>query len=729
MFRSSRILFVCTTLLVSFFCIQSSTAIAQTPVDKLVTVMPDGVIGFYATSGGDSLKPAFEKSILGRIRNDPNVQTFLSSIRKQLITKLAQETADPNSSKAVDIVQNFSRLVLARPIIAGVAQKQTKEGPPVFGFVILDAGPRKDEIASALRTLESLIGEGDIVDITIGSLTMRGPKGSDVPVCWGWADNYLVLAINDGEGLAMKYLQGDGRQAVNYLQKVPAAGDALAVFVDYEKIFGLFNMIANMKGDSEEFAIVDKVIKELGISDIKSLAARIGFDGPDLVSNCLVEAAQPARGLLAAFKPIKISMFDMVDERAVNATAFNCDFAGIYDMIMQTVKTASPNDVYLEVQQAITEFETETQIEIRKGILESLAGPMISYTIPMGTITEIPNGGIVMIAGLKDASLWEKSIGAIEKMAAEKSEGMVQVSSQQQDGRTIHTWGIAPLMMAQVMPCWTVVGDKLLITSNLPLCNLAAAQISSGTKSIRGTEGFKKVTAKLPDNITSFRYGDTKIEFNQLMMGLQQVWPMATMFAAKEGLTLPFVLPNLSYIIKDLGPSCKYSYSDSDGYRSCYRGSGIEVSMGAIAGGALGVGIMMPALARTRQISKRMVSGTNLSAIGKAMLIYANDYDDQFPPNLQELVEKEELDPRALESKRKPKNFDGPSYIYVTGQNTSMDPRNILVYENPEYCTEGLNVLYMDSHVGWTKPDEFMQELKATYERLGREMPEIKFKD
>jgi hypothetical protein len=144
MFRSSRILFVCTTLLVSIFCIQSSTAIAQTPVDKLVTVMPDGVIGFYATSGGDSLKPAFEKSILGRIRNDPNVQTFLSSIRKQLITKLAQETADPNSSKAVDIVQNFSRLVLARPIIAGVAQKQTKEGPPVFGFVILDAGPRKD---------------------------------------------------------------------------------------------------------------------------------------------------------------------------------------------------------------------------------------------------------------------------------------------------------------------------------------------------------------------------------------------------------------------------------------------------------------------------------------------------------------------------------------------------------------------------------------------------------
>jgi hypothetical protein len=46
---------------------------------------------------------------------------------------------------------------------------------------------------------------------------------------------------------------------------------------------------------------------------------------------------------------------------------------------------------------------------------------------------------------------------------------------------------------------------------------------------------------------------------------------------------------------------------------------------------ALLMGIMMPALARTRQLAFRMVCGTNLSGIGKAMLIYANDYDDVLP--------------------------------------------------------------------------------------------------
>jgi len=46
---------------------------------------------------------------------------------------------------------------------------------------------------------------------------------------------------------------------------------------------------------------------------------------------------------------------------------------------------------------------------------------------------------------------------------------------------------------------------------------------------------------------------------------------------------------------------------------------------------ALLMGILMPALARVRQIAYRMVCGTNLSGIGKAMVIYANDYDDELP--------------------------------------------------------------------------------------------------
>ena len=46
---------------------------------------------------------------------------------------------------------------------------------------------------------------------------------------------------------------------------------------------------------------------------------------------------------------------------------------------------------------------------------------------------------------------------------------------------------------------------------------------------------------------------------------------------------------------------------------------------------ALLMGILMPALARVRQLAFRMICGTNLSGIGKAMLLYSNDYQDELP--------------------------------------------------------------------------------------------------
>ena len=46
---------------------------------------------------------------------------------------------------------------------------------------------------------------------------------------------------------------------------------------------------------------------------------------------------------------------------------------------------------------------------------------------------------------------------------------------------------------------------------------------------------------------------------------------------------------------------------------------------------AIMIGRLMPMLGRTEQLAHRMVCATHLSGLGKAMLVYANDYDDKFP--------------------------------------------------------------------------------------------------
>ncbi|MHC4324286.1 MAG: hypothetical protein ACYSUX_08440 [Planctomycetota bacterium] len=729
---SSKLFFsaVCVQLLLmSLFCparVESATSAAE----QLLTMMPDDVVGFVATSGGDDLKPACEKTILGRIWSDPGVITFREAVKKELLAKAIQEMPQLNDA-GVELAEGIIRQVTARPFVIGAARKNNAQGPPIYGFAILDAGPRKAEMAASLAKLESFADEGDIVEIEIGSAKMHGPKDpGDVPGYWGWVGNYFVFAINDDEGLALKYVQNKGnRPAPTYLQNVSGNGDALVIHINREKIFNIFSAIAGMSGGEDEFSAIEALIRELGLNNVKSLTERVGFAGPDMVGNCLLEIPGTRTGLFANFETINLSMFDMVDAGAISATAINCDVGGVYDTVMKAAKTAIGDD-FIEVEQGIAAVEAELNFKIRQGLLESLSGPMLFYVLGGGPAMASPQGGFVIIAELKNAKLLEESLTALGKFAADKSEGMVQVSSQVQDGRTVYTWAVMPLAMAQVMPSWSVVGNKVVIGSNPAMLTAAAKQISSGTESIRGTDGFRKVTAKLPGNLLAFKYVDSKLQFTQLMTAAQQFWPMATMFASNAGLKLPMVLPQLSHIAQDMGPSCQYSWFDAKGLRSHYRGAGIEPSIGAVAGGAVGAGILMPALARARQQARYTASMSNLKQLGLAVIIYADDHDGKLPDSFEQIEDYHKA-PELLISPLKPKNFDGPSYIYVKGHSMKAESpaRQIVIYENPGYCQDTIIAVFVDGHVERMQRGRFLETLEATYKQLGREMPEIKFKD
>ena len=157
---------------------------------------------------------------------------------------------------------------------------------------------------------------------------------------------------------------------------------------------------------------------------------------------------------------------------------------------------------------------------------------------------------------------------------------------------------------------------------------------------------------------------------------------------------------------------------------------GISIGTTIFTAGASDEKVYLLYVQSPRSVAERLTEGMgpfhrdHLSGIGKALLIYANDYDDKFPPSLEELVEEGYLSRETLESRRKPSGFEGPSYIYIAGQDVTAEPDNILVYENPAFCTDKINVLFMDCHVEAMRPTGFLEKLEATHKRLGREMPE-----
>jgi prepilin-type processing-associated H-X9-DG protein len=405
----------------------------------------------------------------------------------------------------------------------------------------------------------------------------------------------------------------------------------------------------------------------------------------------------------------------------------NLDLGGAYDTVLGAIKTALGED-FAEVEQGIAAVETQLKFKIRQGLLESLNGELVVYSLPSGVSTASPMGGFVLVAGLNDAKLFEETLTAVGEFAAAQSKGMIQVSSQEQGGRTVHTWAVMPLAMAQVMPTWTVVGKRAVIASSPAICTVAVGQLDSGTKSIRSTEGFRTATAELPSNLISLRYTDTKLQFTQLMTVLQQLWPMATMFAAKAELKLPMILPNLSHIAQDMKPSCQYSWFDDRGLRSRYRGPGFEPSLGGVAGAAFGMGIAMPALVRTRNQARSVASMAHLKQIGVALIMYADENDGRLPDSIEQ-TQKYFGDSKILDSPQKPKEFDGPSYIYVKGHSTKVKAayRSVIAYENPEYLRDKITVLFLDGHVETMTRDSFLEVMEETYDKLGKEMPEIKF--
>ena len=728
MIRSYRVGCACVALLLVVGFARVATAAGGSAVEDLTKRLPDNVIGLAATSGGDALKDDFGKTAASRIWNDQSVQSFYRSIKTELLGQLKRKAGDPNIPRKVDEILRYARLALSRPLVLGIAQVEVKEGPPVCAFAIVNAGPRKAELTAALGKVEAMAGEGAVVDMQVGSLKMRGLKEQqDMPLYWGWVEDYLVVAVNDAQGMAARYVVSPRSAASATLSKVPANNDALVVYYDCPKLGSLIDSLVQKEGGPEKTAALAAAAKSLGLANVKTLIARVGFAGADLVVDGLLEMPVPPTGIFAAYKPVDPSWLAAVDARAMTACAVNLDVAGIYDMVMNAVKMVSPDEGYPEIQKGIAAFESEAKVQIRGGLLGSLAGPAVFYTLAAGMMTEAPRGGFVAVAGLKDAPQFEKAMTALGDFAGAKSQGMLQISSQtRDDGRIVHVWAVAPLALMSIMPTWSVASDHVVIGSNKELCDMGVKQLVSkgpDTKSLLDTDGYKKAAAGLPKDLVSLAYTDSRVQLDQTMMQIQQVWPMLTMAAMRAGVKLPVVLPSLTEISKGLEPSCGYRYWSPDGLRHHYRGPGIEISQMTVGGAAIGAGVLMPALAKAREKARQVSSMSNLKQIGLGLLMYADDHEGKLPDDLTSF-KPYRIDSKVIESPRKPKEFTGPSYIYISGQTTSMAPDNIVVYENPAFCRDGVNVLFMDGHVEFMKPEAFRSALEATSKRLGRPMPQ-----
>ncbi len=137
--------------------------------------------------------------------------------------------------------------------------------------------------------------------------------------------------------------------------------------------------------------------------------------------------------------------------------------------------------------------------------------------------------------------------------------------------------------------------------------------------------------------------------------------------------------------------------------------------------------VLTPGFFELRESILRSTCGETLSGVGKAILIYANDYEDEWPPSLETLVEKAEYPRSGLTCPVMRHRPDYTSYVY-RGADTGgcwVEPMMIMVHDRAGNHPGGRNVLFVDTHVEWVTEERFAELIEQDNRlRHGRGLPE-----
>lgn len=714
------------TIIHAFFCLLfSCEVLAASSLDALYKKVPDQTVAFAATSGMDAVKGNFDQSILGQIANDPQVEAFF----KQIMTSLENIPDFNDVSTEGNTYIAFAKELLRSPTMAGlILDTEDIEKEPT-AYIISQTTTDKKALDALFETMiqPQLDSNAITKEQTSGRTvyTPRSDQGAE-PFYVARIDDYLMAVLNDpDQALLRRFVRSTSNYKLSRtMAQIPANRDALVGYVDFEKLIPLLDKQALKDNDAKQAVTV---LKTLGLYNMQQYLAGMGFEGSQLVSFATLKMSA-VEGIWQAFSPVDRTLLNQADINMVQAGVCHIDPSVLYDCIIKAISQVAPAAPDGgDVQSKIAGLEQQIGFKLRDDFFGSLEGTFLGYSLPAYAAPELPMGGYVLTARLKDPAKFQTCMTQIGQLIAALAPGQVQVTSQQSaGGKQINIWAVGVMAMAQIIPSWAIEGNTLVLTSHPKLTGQTLDRIAAGDgDSLMSRPEFAALVKSVPTDAFMIGVADSKAQARQAMMLAQQFWPMARMALIEKGVQLPIMLPSIDAYIEQMKPSVQYGLKTAQGLECHYSGTGLEAGPSSIAATAMGAAILMPALSKTKRIAQRTVSATNLKSIGLASIVYADDHNGDFPQTLDVLVSESDLSPKSLISPRKPDGFDGPDYILIKGLTTAAPAAMVLAYENPAFCDDEVNVLYLDGHVAVDDKESLKQELQKTYEYLKQPMPEI----
>jgi type II secretory pathway pseudopilin PulG len=692
---------------------------AQDQAPPLADKLPQGPLAYLGWAGG--------------VPVDGTATTQPADLMKQMLeqTGLAK---DPKMAKTMTAVMNLAMTAAVHP--AGLAILEVaphKNGPPeVSALALFELGQDKAAFATNLANLlEQAPAAGvEVLKTESGLSSVSTPAGA---IQFGFAGNSTTFCVAIGKGLAQMQDVAAGKAKPLSAQadfvaavKDAAAGGKLqgAFYLDAPKLYALIDTIAAQEASNpkNQQQMPRQVIGALGLSKLTSVtyALSISPDG-ELVRLRLASKA-PHTGLmkLLAGKPLSKEAISRLPADTTFAVAFGLDPAVALAEIKAIAGQIEPK-APAQMDGALEMVKTMTGLDIPE-LASALGDDWMLVSAPsLGGLVS----GTYLSVGVKDAAKAAAAVTTLEGLvsaaapfafAATKvgqTEIRYMVKNPREPSRDFFPFPLAP--------AWAIRDGRLYIAAWPQV--LSAAIKTAGQKGLLDLPENQAARKRFSPNPNALMVVNTP-QLARLFYG----FGLGGMSALGNSLRNPQMLtalPDLTELEKMLGLGIVSVSADDNGISV----EGNPQVMMAPAGVAMAVSVALPTLGRARAQAKQALSMANLNAIGKAIVLYQNDQNEQFPPDLQALVKKNIISNNCLlspTSGRKPESdaegklVGGPDYVYLGNVMGSDAPPNlILAYEPPQINNnEGAAVLFTDYSVRWVKMAEFQKLLKQTEEYI-----------
>jgi hypothetical protein len=578
---------------------------AQAP-DAVDKILPADTL-FYMGIDDYALFEKYAESMpMAKILKEEEVQEFLKK-PSQYLAKNMDEVKNLLKSESEALAAELDRMMnlkLARFFVAVTHIKlPSMEGPgasqlPDVGLAVGFALQGGADPSGMVKNLFTGLAAEEGMELSFQQESYKGisstrvtcPYAQEIPAYYFNLGDLFVFTLSKNTMNSMVDLVKGGQGALakhpNYAKmngefKLASEGSVNA-YMNFKKLFSLasdgIKMGLMVSGEQDFVGIVDPIMDKLGLFSLMSSFSRSLSRGGVAFGEGLISTLGAPKGLVALFpdEPITQDELKLVPKDVVNFSIFRFDMSGMYDLVMDIIKTVDA-EVYNDIQEgmqgfcmALSQQTGEEPIDIRRDILGQLGTRAVYYQLGGGPSMGMMMPSMAFLVEIKDfdrlvntiKTLIEGGSNLAPEMASE-----VTFSSVPYSGQEIHYLQFTQMPM--MTPCFSKVGDYIAVGIQIDDIKKMIKRHAGGGESILDSQDFTNMYKKLPEGaaLISLGYNQTATAFSTLYSSMAMMIPMMTM-ALGSDLDLPVdlqMLPTGECISKHLFSSLTATVKVNDG--------------------------------------------------------------------------------------------------------------------------------------------------------------------